>query len=239
MRHEVDISYALDIETLEKPIPVDTMAEVEAEAKKYCEKRFVKEDVIAKNIKQRVDAFRNKWKFTRHGTQILCVGIVQFKPLENEILDRFCHPSDDEAEAVKASVDFLNTNGAFFTRSSKLFTYNGSSFDIPIWAAAIGRHGAELNQVLNRYTHQDLCRYPFEKDTSGKESLDSLCGIYGIESEPPFELECGSPLDGSQVAKMWEMDKQDDGSRVKQYCLWDCEKLSQLVARLSRVWDFS
>lgn len=225
---------ALDIETLERPLPEGVEEQKKAEFQLAAEKAYKKEETIAAHAKEDFEKWKERWKFSRRGAQILCVGVGVLDGECRGFSIGHCLPSADEKTALEFFVDVVQS-----LHVTKIVTANGYGFDLPILIAAMARHGLYLPRALGKWGCVDLFKDPFEKYAASRESLESLCEIYGVEwPSDRFPTPGFSNPDGSQVAAMWEQDCLDGGTRVKNYCLADVWCTAEIYNRLSRFVEF-
>lgn len=185
-----------DIETVEREVPLSI-----AEAKrKSLRNRFVKEEVIQKNF----DEWKaESWKFQPGGSRPIAIGVHSTRTNISEVETG---ESEDELAAFFCD-KILQNEGA------KLVGFNIKKFDLPQLLVSASKMGICTRLNLGRYDIIDLMKEPYGHDV-GMYSLDYYATIFGL---PTHEE------DGSMVAGMWEQDKKDGGTRVKDYCLKDVQ----------------
>lgn len=219
----------LDIETLERPIPEELLAA----ARERISGEYVKKDTIEKHVNK----WKDGWKFTRHGAQVLCVGFGVFTE-EGDIVECFCKAAGDEETALTNALAYYQ--GAIskhfpMNPTPAIYHYNGDSFDLPILLTACVRNNLFPSTPFESAQFTDLMKYPYERFVKA-EKLDNLLKLYNVRFSPStFELEDFPNPDGSMVAEMWEKDKSDGGHRVEHYCLQDVLKTGLLAAKINQV----
>lgn len=219
----------LDIETLEKPMPHHILEGAVKAITTKNQEQYKKPETIQSHIDEDIQNFKDKWKFSRQGAQILCIGIGYFD--QNRGTSKYaCFPSECEREVLVMA--FKQLTEMTYGRDFPVYTYNGDSFDWPILIRACAEHEIYPEGKFGRTT--DLIKYPFERFLS-TISLDSLYDLYKGSHQMPEELTTPGFTNptGADVAEMWEADKADGGSRIRNYCLQDVEKTGR-IARVVR-----
>lgn len=230
------IHLALDIETLAKAIPESKLREAEARIGEANAKKYKKQETIDKNNAADLEAFKDKWKFSREGAQILCIGIGAFDE-DGLLLEDYCSAADDEKAVLQTSFEQMSeiiNKLPTATFWPLIYTYNGDSFDIPHIIRASIEHGIFPEYPFNPRNITDLMKYPFERFLSARK-LDDLCSMYGITTPSQFDVPDYPKADGSMVAEMWAKDKKDGGTRVDKYCMQDVCKVGKLAALLNKI----
>lgn len=220
---------AIDIETLERPIPEYLLTEKQEYYQKKAEGRYKKPEVIEAHATTDLEAWKANWKFTRRGAQVLCVGVAEIDH------DGVCWDSigavvdSDEAELCRMTYELLTE-----LRPQKIVTYNGFRFDLPILLTMFARHNRIMPGSLGKWDYIDLMKAGFEAFASESMKLDDMAELYGVEVPGDAFPVPGFPNpDGSQVAAMWEQDKLDNGTRVKNYCLQDVWKTAHIAHKVN------
>jgi hypothetical protein len=192
-----------DIETVVREIPP---AIAEAKMKKL-RNRFVKEDVIQENFEEWKS---DTWAFQPGGSKPIAIG-VGIEGVDGVLFEAMA--SDDEVELATWFLKILKTFPLH-----KLVGFNVKKFDLPQLMVSMAKANVAINQRYGRYDVIDLMKEPYGHDV-GMFSLDYYATIFGL---PTHEE------DGSMVAGMWEEDKKDGGTRVKDYCLKDVQLTKSL-----------
>lgn len=225
---------ALDIETLERPLPEGVEEQKRAEFQAAAEAAYKKPETIEAHAKEDFEKWKERWKFSRKGAQILCVGVGVLDGETPGFSIGFCTPSQDERVVLESLLSFLEC-----VHVTKVVTVNGYSFDLPILFSAMAKHGLGFSRPVGKWGYVDLLKEPYEKYSANRESLESLCEIYGVEwPADRFPTPGFSDPNGSQVAAMWEQDLADGGTRIEKYCLSDVWCTAEIYNRLSRLVEF-
>ncbi len=197
-----------DVETIVREIPQNI-----AEAKmKSLRSRFVKEEVIQRNFEEwKTDT----WVFQPGGSQPIAVGVC----IETTGIDPLydVKTSDDEVELARWFGEILKANPLH-----KLVGFNVKKFDLPQLIVSIAKANVALNQRFGRYDIIDLMKEPYGHDV-GMFSLEYYATMFGLPVHDG---------DGSMVAKWWEEDRKDNGTRVKEYCMRDVHLTKQVFDKL-------
>lgn len=223
---------ALDIETLERPIPEGLRAAKAKEFREKAEAAYKKQETIDAHAVEDFEKWKERWKFTRRGSKVLCVGLgmvdLEMPGLRHGEFQCVC--SEDEEVACHRAHDFLVKYNP-----QKIVTANGYAFDLPIMMAAFARHDLGMPAPFGKWDFWDLFKDPWEKYANGCESLESLAEIYGVDfPEEALPVADYSDPDGSMVAEMWERDKEDGKGRVCNYCLRDVWVTAEITAKIAR-----
>jgi hypothetical protein len=242
--------YALDIETIEKPIPPQRFddlfvvekekidADFEGDMQKASE--YKKAETVEKYIELAKEKrakktelaewkILNDWKFSREGAQIVCFCFGQ---LDKEGAHFGNVYSANEKDVALAIGCLLST----YDGVSPILTYNGDSFDLPHLIRMFAEHDVKLEYPINPRNFVDLMKSPFERFTKTLK-MDELCELYKIDIQPQtiLDMEADEPLNGSHVRKMFDLDRKDGGRRVAQYCERDVEKTLLLGQRINNL----
>lgn len=236
----------LDIETLERPIPEHELEAAKAKIREKNEGQYKKPEVIEAHNQEDLEKFLERWKFSRQGSKILCVGIGLW--IDIDMVDHICCPSDSEFKVLEETMYSFDTalrQHNYFGGEDcpKFYTFNGSSFDLPILASATGRNlqGISSMLLLDTKRHTDLMRHPFEQYIGGSVNLETMFKLHSILDVPEeYQIEDFPDADGSQVVEMWEKDKAENktvgmASRIIRYSAQDCWKTGQIVLGLRQV----
>lgn len=245
----------LDIETLALPIPDDVMRVQTKKAFEAAEARFKKPEVIEAHAKEDVEAFMDRWKFSRQGARICCIGfgavttdceLVVNAVDGSRINGTLNSPGffdDVERNTLKyfsAAIDeVVEEHGVF--AAPGLVTFNGNVFDLPILTAALSRHDVELTTRFMPRAHIDLAQYPLERFASRKAGLGELAEIYGVDWQelakmyPVKDFE-DREITGADVQEMFEKDLADIGKRVQNYCQRDIHATAKILEAQQRLW---
>lgn len=199
--------WAIDIETLERPIDPRVLEAY---------RDTVKEELVKESaIEARVQKYKERWKFTVEGAQLLAFGAVKIDGLAPP--EFFAH--EDPVVVAKEFLQFMSRE---YPR--KLVAFNGNRFDFPILASAIANSFEFAMHSVADYKLYDLADYPMGKYI-GVRSLASFCKILGVATEKSG--------DGSQVANYWESDKANHTTLLHDYCINDCQLVADCYRKLS------
>lgn len=240
---------ALDIETLEKPMPPEVWEAKRNAVEEYNKAQYKKPETIAEHIKDDLEKFKTKWKFSREGAQILCIG-VGFFDADGKMVDGWCEPSDNEAQVLRGFTsgfpkELTRIGGYAPGIWPTIYTFNGDGFDWPHIVRACSEHEVYLPFPLKPRHCTDLMKYPFERFCANTD-LDGICALHGIPEVPAkFKLAEYPQPDGSMVAEMWNRDKLDlaagvgtpETERVRRYCLSDVWKVGTLAGRIRKIFE--
>lgn len=221
---------ALDIETVEKPMPEDVLAEFTKNKLEALREEYQKEDTVQKHLLKSQGQFLDRWKFSREGARIICIGVY-----EPEVSNRWAVQSGDEEAVVRTAFNHIRSiTQEGHSNVQRIFTFNGDKFDLPILLAAACRYKLKLGYPLKIFT--DLMKWPLEIGL-GMISLERLAAIYGVEW-PETEIPGFPNPDGSQVAAMHDADGRDAGGRVAKYCADDCQVTWEIGNRIGQVFPW-
>lgn len=220
---------AIDIETIERPIPEAVSVAYEAKLKEKLSAQYKKQETVDQHMAEDLAAFKNRWKFTRGGCEIVCVGVGLWSgskdtPHVSTFID------GGEAKIIQSALTWLSDNNPF-----KVFTYNGDAFDWPILLAKAMQYDVNLTRKIVYKDTYDLIKYPFERFQPKAVKFDELCELCGVGAQMPTLKGIEPPYDGSKVALMVELDKADGGRRVADYCAWDVAKTCLFARKLMGV----
>lgn len=115
----------------------------------------------------------------------------------------------------------------------RVFTYNGTRFDLPVLVAAMRRNDVRLENRIPAHLFKDLCYEPYGKYRSDSASLDDVCATYGI-TLPAADLG-GFSDSGAMIADMFAADMMGvDGrsDRVPNKCSRDVRKLHAVASAM-------
>lgn len=220
---------AIDIETIERPIAEEALAAEEARLIEKLTQQYKKDETIKAHLVDGMQAYKDKWKFSRQGCQVICVGVALWTS-DRERTQVYTYYDDNERIVVNDSLKLISEQDPL-----KIFSYNGDSFDWPILLAKAMQHKVQLKRVLDPRTFYDLIKYPLERFQSKAIKFDELCALCGVGVETPVLDGIEPPYDGSKVAEMYALDKVDGGRRVAAYCSWDVMKTAMFAQRLMGV----
>jgi hypothetical protein len=233
----------LDIETLERPIPEHELEAAKAKIREKNEEQYKKPETVEAHCNEDLEKFQERWKFSRQGAKVLCVGIGIFEG--RDMVDHICCPGDSEFQMLEeTALDFDRVIHAHAcAECPKFYTFNGSSFDLPILASACSRNLTGITNCwpLDTRQHTDLMRHPFEQYIGGSVNLETMFKLHSILDVPEkYQIEDFPDADGSQVVEMWEKDKARNktiglASRIVRYSAQDCWKTGQIVLGLRQV----
>lgn len=219
---------AIDIETIEKEIPAEVLAAEEQKIIERVSRQYKQDETIKKHLVDDLAKFKEKWKFSRQGCQVVCVGVGMWSAKgDAPTVITF---TGEEGVIVRDALTMITDQRPF-----KIFSYNGDSFDWPILLAKAMKHDIKLQNPIDTRVLYDLIKYPLERFQSKPVKFDELCEIYGIDALAPCLDGIEPPYDGSKVAEMYTLDKHDGGQRVALYCRWDVMKVCFMAQKLMGV----
>ncbi len=204
--------YAIDIETVERPMEESLLADFESQIRE--------ELVLESAIQRRIEGFKERWKFTIGGAEIVGVGI--FSIAAQETVPFF-------ASSVSCSEkDLIDTvaRQLIAMNPARLVAYNGNAFDFPILACAIAKY---FNGFLPHMELYDLMVKPMGRHLP-RMSLNSLAKLLGV---------FGKIGDGGQVKEYYESDKFHGTNLLEKYCLDDCRIVAECYLKLAKFYPMN
>jgi DNA polymerase elongation subunit (family B) len=223
----------VDIETLERPMPLEMLADGIKKIEERNKGKYKNESTIQSHNAEDIDALKDKWKFSKGGAQLLAVGWLGLEDTNrgHDMPSAFCTASGVESEVVKDFVGLLDMH-----KPQYLVAYNGNGFDFPILTAAMIRNNIFPSHPMNQRNWIDLMRWPFSFHDKKYESLESLATAYQV-AWPSNAIEGFPDPDGSQVAAMWQADLDDGRSkkRIEAYCTQDVTVTAEILAKILRI----
>ena len=66
---------AIDIETIERPMPQEIRHLYEEQLIEKLTQQYKKEETIKAHLVDGMQSFKDKWKFSRQGCEVICIGV--------------------------------------------------------------------------------------------------------------------------------------------------------------------
>lgn len=207
----------IDIETIATPVQ-DWFIEAK---KKELQEEYKKDETVQKHLDEAVKGWWKQWG----GSRPICIAMENLS--NNEV---WCEANDDSEQLVSDWIVKVAEWSPYMSPVS-FVGFNVVGFDLLNLHLQIAkrRHQEKLFK-LGRYSCIDLADQPYgwKTDRKGK-TLDYYARAFGLEGK--------EGVTGDMVAKLWAMDLEDGGKRVKDYCLSDCMLTSALYRKMSLFWD--
>lgn len=199
-----------DIETVKRPLSDRIRADIV--------RKLERKNLKTKTIEQQLAELEEKRQFMPGQSQIVAIGFYNYS---NDKTDYYF--SENENEIANLVSSYLAT---FFNEMTKLVGFNIKGFDLQQLMILLSK--SQIEKRFDRYSFVDLMNDPFGYYTD-KFSLEYYSAIFGLSPKKEG---------GDDIQGLIDLDKKDNGSRLRDYCLNDVKITKELFDCYSNFYSF-